>query len=109
MGSRGRPAAEPGSERRSAESRRWRADRAGAPFASPRFHTDAYGKRSPARVRCGSDVGVALTRTPRERWIAEGLTALAAGGPEAVRVEALGRVLGVSKGGFYWQFADRRA
>ncbi len=32
---------------------------------------------------------------------------LAAGGPEAVRVEALANALGVTKGGFYGQFADR--
>ena len=35
--------------------------------------------------------------------------ALAAGGPEAVRVEALAKGLGVTKGGFYWHFDDRRA
>jgi AcrR family transcriptional regulator len=35
--------------------------------------------------------------------------ALAAGGPDAVRVEALAKDLGVSKGGFYWHFEDRRA
>ena len=52
---------------------------------------------------------MALTRTPRTSWIDEGLRALAAGGPEAVRIEPLARVLGVSKGGFYWHFDDRRA
>jgi AcrR family transcriptional regulator len=48
-------------------------------------------------------------RTPRERWIEQGLTALAAGGPDAVRVEALAKQLGVTKGGFYGSFADRDA
>jgi AcrR family transcriptional regulator len=48
-------------------------------------------------------------RTPRSRWIEEGLRALAAGGPDAVRVEALAQAIGVSKGGFYWYFDDRRA
>jgi len=48
-------------------------------------------------------------RTPRERWVEEGLLALAAGGPDAVRVEPLARSLGVTKGGFYWHFDDRRA
>jgi AcrR family transcriptional regulator len=48
-------------------------------------------------------------RTPRERWVDEGLRALAAGGPEAVRVEALARAIGVTKGGFYWHFDDRSA
>jgi AcrR family transcriptional regulator len=49
------------------------------------------------------------TRTPRNRWIEEGLSALAAGGPEAVRIESLAQALGVSKGGFYWHFKDRRS
>ena len=35
--------------------------------------------------------------------------ALAEGGPDAVRVEALAQALGVSKGGFYWHFEDRQA
>jgi AcrR family transcriptional regulator len=48
-------------------------------------------------------------RTPRDRWIDEGLRALAAGGPDAVRVEALAKALGVTKGGFYGYFADRDA
>ena len=51
----------------------------------------------------------AITRTPRARWIEEGLRALAAGGPDAVRVEALAQALGVTKGGFYGHFADRNA
>jgi AcrR family transcriptional regulator len=52
---------------------------------------------------------MALTRTPRSSWIHEGLRALAAGGPDAVRIEPLARALGVTKGGFYWHFDDRRA
>jgi AcrR family transcriptional regulator len=48
-------------------------------------------------------------RTPRSRWIEAGLQALAAGGPDAVRVEALAQALGVTKGGFYGYFADRNA
>jgi len=51
----------------------------------------------------------AITRTPRSSWIAGGLDVLAAGGPDAVRVEALAAALGVTKGGFYGHFADRRA
>ncbi|MET0473863.1 MAG: TetR/AcrR family transcriptional regulator [Mycobacterium sp.] len=51
----------------------------------------------------------APTRTPREAWIEAGLTALAEGGPEAVRVDVLAQVLGVSRGGFYHQFASRQA
>ena len=52
---------------------------------------------------------MALTRTPRSGWIDEGMRALAAGGPDAAWIEALARVLGVTKGGFYWHFDDRRA
>lgn len=48
-------------------------------------------------------------RTPREKWVEEGLRALAAGGVDAVRVEALAKALGVTKGGFYGYFADRSA
>src|SRR3954453_18963149 len=48
-------------------------------------------------------------RTPRDRWIEQGLRARAAGGPDAVRVEALAKRLGVTKGGFYGYFADRDA
>jgi AcrR family transcriptional regulator len=49
------------------------------------------------------------TRTPPAKWIEEGLRALGAGGPDAVRVEALARALGVTKGGFYNHFDDRPA
>jgi AcrR family transcriptional regulator len=52
---------------------------------------------------------VAKVRTPREAWVGAALEALAAGGPDGVRVEALAKSLGVSKGGFYHHFADRRA
>ncbi|HEX9889690.1 MAG TPA: TetR/AcrR family transcriptional regulator [Nitriliruptorales bacterium] len=52
---------------------------------------------------------MAHARTPRSRWIDEALRALAAGGPDAVRIEALARDLGVTKGGFYWHFDGRHA
>jgi len=51
----------------------------------------------------------APTRTPRSSWIEEGLRALAAGGPDAVRIEPLAQALGVTRGGFYWHFSDRSA
>src|SRR4051794_38001950 len=63
----------------------------------------------------GSDEGqttismAAPTRTPKTSWIDAGLRALAAGGPDAVRVEPLAKALGVTRGGFYWHFEDRRA
>ncbi len=50
-----------------------------------------------------------VVRTPRERWVEQGLRALATGGPDAVRVEVLAKELGVTKGGFYGAFADREA
>lgn len=53
--------------------------------------------------------GMANVRTRREAWVDAALQALAAGGPDAVRVEALAARLGVTKGGFYWHFADRQA
>jgi AcrR family transcriptional regulator len=49
------------------------------------------------------------TRTPPARWVQEGLRALAVGGPDAVRIELLAQALGVTKGGFYGYFSDRRA
>ncbi len=54
-------------------------------------------------------VAMAVTRTPRERWVEAGLEALGTGGPEAVRIEPLAKTLGVTKGGFYWHFEDRQA
>jgi AcrR family transcriptional regulator len=52
---------------------------------------------------------MAQVRTPRSAWIEAALKALASGGPDAIRIEALAASLGVSKGGFYWHFKDRRA
>lgn len=48
-------------------------------------------------------------RTPRSKWVEEGLRALAAGGPHAARVDSLAKSLGVTRGGFYWHFDDRGA
>ena len=52
---------------------------------------------------------MAKVRTPRGAWIEAALQALATGGPEGIRIEALAARLGVSKGGFYWHFEDRAA
>jgi AcrR family transcriptional regulator len=51
----------------------------------------------------------APTRTTREEWIDAGLSALADGGPDAVRVDVLAQTLRVTRGGFYHQFDDRQA
>jgi AcrR family transcriptional regulator len=45
----------------------------------------------------------------RDRWIEAGLKELGHGGVEAVRVEVVAQRLGVTKGGFYRRFKDRRA
>lgn len=42
-------------------------------------------------------------------WIELALRVLAQEGVEAVRVEPLARMLGVTKGSFYWHFSDRQA
>jgi AcrR family transcriptional regulator len=48
-------------------------------------------------------------RLGAEAWVDAGLAALAAGGLDAVRVEVLAQMLGVTKGGFYRRFKDRPA
>jgi AcrR family transcriptional regulator len=50
-----------------------------------------------------------VTRLDAEAWIDAALDMLAEGGIDAVRVEPLAKVLGITKGSFYWHFADRRA
>src|SRR6478609_8396593 len=42
-------------------------------------------------------------------WISAAFDALAEGGIGAVRVESLAKALDITKGSFYWHFADRRA
>jgi AcrR family transcriptional regulator len=44
-----------------------------------------------------------------EDWIQAGFTLLADGGPGALRVDRLCEHLGVTKGSFYWHFADLHA
>jgi AcrR family transcriptional regulator len=48
-------------------------------------------------------------RLGRADWLLEALRVLAEGGVEGVRVEPLARRLGITKGSFYWHFADRAA
>jgi AcrR family transcriptional regulator len=52
---------------------------------------------------------MALTRTPRSRWIDEGLRALAAAARTPPGSRRWRGPLRVTKGGFYWHFDDRRA
>ena len=48
----------------------------------------------------------ARSRLSREDWVQGALHALAEGGLPALGVEALAQRLGVTKGSFYWHFAD---
>ena len=43
----------------------------------------------------------------RQDWIRQGLQILAKSGVEAVRVEPLAKLMGVTKGSFYWHFKNR--
>lgn len=47
-------------------------------------------------------------RRSREEWIEAAAAALARDGVQGVRVEVLARDLDVTKGSFYWHFADRQ-
>lgn len=50
-----------------------------------------------------------MTKLAETDWVRAGWTRLAGGGIDTVRVEALARDLGATKGSFYWHFADREA
>lgn len=50
-----------------------------------------------------------LPRLDRRAWIAAAFAELAAHGWDGVRVEPIAATLGVTKGSFYWHFADRDA
>ena len=50
---------------------------------------------------------MATARTPRDAWVRAALDALTEDGPGSVRVEALAKRLGVTKGGFYGYFEGR--
>lgn len=47
--------------------------------------------------------------TGRDEWVGAAVAALARDGAAGVKVEVLARDLGVTKGSFYWHFADRPA
>ncbi|MEQ1696418.1 MAG: TetR/AcrR family transcriptional regulator [Hyphomicrobiaceae bacterium] len=48
-------------------------------------------------------------RLGKDAWVVAGLKALADHGVDGVRIERLAEALGVTKGSFYWHFADRQA
>jgi AcrR family transcriptional regulator len=51
----------------------------------------------------------AKNKLTADAWAAAALDAIAEGGLKAVAVEPLARRLGVTKGSFYWHFANRKA
>jgi AcrR family transcriptional regulator len=54
-------------------------------------------------------IPAATSEQSAEMWVEAGLAELAEGGLERVRVEVVAHRLGVTKGGFYRRFKDRRA
>ena len=50
--------------------------------------------------------GTALRRLDRYDWLMQGIETLRNSGIDAVRVEPMARLLGVTKGSFYWHFKD---
>jgi AcrR family transcriptional regulator len=52
---------------------------------------------------------VAKPRLSKQDWLTAALAVLADGGVTAVAVEPLAQRLGVTRGSFYWHFADRKA
>jgi AcrR family transcriptional regulator len=45
-------------------------------------------------------------RLDRARWLEAGLATLAEGGPTGLKIPAIAKRLGVTKGSFYWHFRD---
>lgn len=50
----------------------------------------------------------ASSQLDRRDWVSAGIEILSSNGIEAVRVEALARKLGITKGSFYWHFKNRQ-
>jgi AcrR family transcriptional regulator len=98
---------------------------AGAPLAHRRRAAERIAGARPTQRWCA--VGASLARerptryrdtirtrtesamSGREQWTEAAVAAFAQGGVEAVRVEAIARSMAVTKGSFYWHFADRPA
>jgi AcrR family transcriptional regulator len=64
-------------------------------------------KSSSAKPRKGT--ALARTQLDPERWVDEAIDVLAREGVAGLRVEALAKRCGVTKGSFYWHFKDRQA
>lgn len=63
---------------------------------------DIQRPHAPKRKRPGRRADVT-----REDWVEVGLSELGARGPGALRLDALCRKLGITKGSFYWYFSGR--
>jgi AcrR family transcriptional regulator len=48
-----------------------------------------------------------LSNLTRQDWVDKGIAVLATSGVEKVRVEPLAKLMGVTKGSFYWHFKNR--
>lgn len=53
--------------------------------------------------------GMEMARLSRDDWVDSAYARFGEGGLDAVAVEPLARLLGTTKGSFYWHFADRAA
>ena len=69
-------------------------------FTVPNHHTEPYGETIRNRME--------QERLGKADWLRAARSALLHGGPGAVRVEELARMLKVTKGSFYWHFKDRQ-
>lgn len=58
-------------------------------------------------IRCRMEEKSNLSNLTRQNWIDQGMRVLANGGVESVRVEPLAKLMGVTKGSFYWHFKNR--
>ena len=76
------------------------------------LHTVAYGLPLPLDLVhtgayvCRMSDTPSKTRLGRNDWVLAGYRALVRGGIGAVKVEAVARELGTTKGSFYWHFKD---
>jgi AcrR family transcriptional regulator len=63
---------------------------------------------SPAQGSVNTEVygGMPSDRLSRDQWVSAGLRALARSGFGALKADILSKGLGVSRGSFYWHFAD---
>src|SRR4051794_38447162 len=79
------------------------------------LHTFLYGDRAPRAGGCQYSCvwslhGDGMTdQLSAQDWLDQGLRTLARSGFTALKAEPLAKAMGVSRGSFYWHFADIRA